>query len=83
MRSYDYLKIKTKEEKRKRVYKTSQWQKWKNKVFIFAKISAIESQGKKKKKKECQEENLHATINTIAASSSCVELQRPDFMSLI
>lgn len=50
MRSYDYLKIKTKEEKRKRVYKTSQWQKWKNKVFIFAKISAIESQGKKKKK---------------------------------
>lgn len=54
MRSYDYLKIKTKEEKRKRVYKTSQWQKWKNKVFIFAKISAIESQGKKKKKKNAK-----------------------------
>lgn len=52
MRSYDYLKIKTKEEKRKRVYKTSQWQKWKNKVFIFAKISAIESQGEKKNAKK-------------------------------
>lgn len=67
---YNYLK-QLKEKQMKGIYKTSQQQEWKkNKSFIFAKVSVIESQGtERKKEKEHQEESLQATVNTIISSS--------------